>query len=109
MIMMFKIKPIAEGKVPDAIHLTLKGGKISIVGNYSSLTNNSNVIQNTKRVTVDTLDSILVEFMNELKLYFNTEDVGYPQKSYIGFGNSDTVTEFNVFYYIGKIKNSLLD
>ncbi len=107
--MSIKIKSIAKGEAPDAIHLTLKGGKISIVGNYPSLTNNSNVIQNTKRVTIDTLDSILVEFMNELKLYFNTEDVGYPQKSYIGFGDGDTITEFNVFYYIVKIKNCMLD
>lgn len=107
--MSIKIKSIAKGEAPDAIHLTLKGGKISIVGNYPSLTDNSNVIQNTKTVTVETLDAILIDFMNELKLYFNTEDVSYPQKSYIGFGNSDTVTEFNVFYYIGKIKKSLLD
>lgn len=107
--MRIKINPIAEGEAPDAIHLTLKGSKISIAENYPSLTDNSNVIQNTKTVAVDTLDAILIDFMNELKLYFNTEDVSYPQKSYIGFGNSDTVTEFNVFYYIGKIKNSLLD
>lgn len=107
--MRIKINPIAEGEAPDAIHLTLKGSKISIAENYPSLTDNSNVIQNTKTVAVDTLDAILIDFMNELKLYFNTEDISYPQKSYIGFGNGDTITEFNVFYYIGKIKNSLLD
>ena len=107
--MRIKINPIAEGEAPDAIHLTLKGSKISIAENYPSLTDNSNVIQNTKTVAVDTLDAILIDFMNELKLYFNTDDVSYPQKSYIGFGNGDTITEFNVFYYIGKIKNSLLD
>lgn len=107
--MRIKINPIAKVEAPDAINLILKDGKISTNENYPSLTDNSNVIQNTKTVTVETLDAILIDFMNELKLYFNTEDVGYPQKSYIGFGNSDTVTEFNVFYYIGKIKNSLLD
>lgn len=107
--MRIKINPIAEGEAPDAIHLTLKGSKISIAENYPSLTDNSNVIQNTKTVAVDTLDAILIDFMNELKLYFNTEDVSYPQKSYIGFGNGDTITEFNVFYYIVKIKNCMLD
>ena len=98
--MRIKITPIAKVEAPEAINLILKDGKISTNENYPSLTDNSNVIQNTKTVTVETLDAILIDFMNELKLYFNTEDVSYPQKSYIGFGSSDTVTEFNVFYYI---------
>lgn len=109
MIMEFKIKSIAEGEAPDAIHLTLKGSKISIAENYPPLTDNSNVIQNTKRVTVDTLDSILAEFINELKLYFNTEDVSLPHKREVMFGEDGTITELLVDFYIGRIKKFMYD
>ena len=46
-------KFIAKGEAPDAICLTLKGGKISIKEDCPSLTNNSDVIQNPRKVTVE--------------------------------------------------------
>ena len=94
-------KNIVQREISMEISLLWKDGKISLLENLPSLTNDSNVIQNTKKVTVVTLDSILIEFMDELKRCFNTNNVSYPYKKHIFFGYQDAINEFNVCYYIG--------
>ena len=47
--------------------------------------------------------------MNDLKWYFNTEDVSLPHKREVMFGEDGTITELLVDFYIGRIKKFMCD
>ena len=92
---MIKTRDYVRKNMPNAICLSFDKGKIEI---HPSLNNVFTDIGDTDNMVIDSLNKILVEAMNKLKMYYNTDNISFPNKREVVFGEDGTIKGFIVDY-----------